>query len=244
MKKSIVRRAVVLRLLTACATAITSLMAPGVAVAPAHAAPAGFDDVEISYLPESDLITGLAITPDRRLLIANKIGHLYVYSLSANTLNSTPILDLSNSTCTDQERGLEGVAVDPAFSNNGFFYLFHTYNNGASANCLTIGGARNRVMRYTLSGNTVSNPTLVLDNIPSICSVHNGGDLQFGADNLLYVTVGDSGPCNDGYERSRALSTLAGKVLRINTDGSAPASNPWYTRQRRHRLRRDRQQRA
>ena len=76
----------------------------------------------------------------------------------------------------------------------------------------------NRVARYTLSGNTLSSPTIILDNIPSQAGNHNGGDLHFGKDGFLYVGVGDSGcdprgdsGCQDANNAAQDLSLLNGQ---------------------------------
>lgn len=84
----------------------------------------------------------------------------------------------------------------------------------------------NRVQRYELSGKsetlTMSSPEIILDNIPS-ASHHNGGRLAFGPDGLLYISTGD------GLDPSTSQDpeSLAGKILRLNPDGSIPAENPF-----------------
>ena len=115
--------------------------------------------------------------------------------------------------------GLLGLAVDPDFATNGYVYAFHP-----------AGASVNRVVRFratVTNGNTVAEsptPLIILDNIPA-SSIHNGGVLQFGPDGKLYVFVGDAeNPAN-----SQQLTSLAGKILRINTDGSAPGDNPFIS---------------
>ncbi len=83
--------------------------------------------------------------------------------------------------------GLLGVAVDPAFASNGFVYLYSSRDRG--------GECVNRVSRYTMAGNTIAASTelVLVDGIPATSGNHNGGDLKFGRDGYLYVSVGDAG---------------------------------------------------
>lgn len=186
-------------------------------VTPAAAAPvpaAGFSDVLVaSSLGQT---TAFVELPDERMFVTAKGGDLWL--LNANgTKPATPALTLSP--CTNSEQGLLGVAADPQFGSNGYLYLYYTRN--ASGSCF------NRVSRFTLSGSTV-NPAselVLIDNIPSTAGNHNGGDVQIGEDGLLYVSVGD----NANSANAQNPNNLHGKILRINLDGSVPASNPFAT---------------
>src|SRR5690349_6831642 len=83
--------------------------------------PAGFTDVSLFNVAGP---TALAFTPDGRLLVTTQGGDLRVYKNGA--LLATPALDLA-AVCTNSERGLLGVAVDPDFATNKYVYLFYTY---------------------------------------------------------------------------------------------------------------------
>src|SRR5215831_12816304 len=79
--------------------------------------PAGFTDELVTALGAP---TALAFTPDGRLLITTQTGQIRVYQNGA--LVGSPALDLSGKLCSNSERGLLGVAVDPAFASNGYVY--------------------------------------------------------------------------------------------------------------------------
>ena len=184
--------------------------------------PTGFTDATVTDV--SGNATGLALLPDGRLLIATKEGQLTV--LQGGVPSIALDLKADDLLCDDFERGLESVVADPDFANNNFIYVYysHQVNNDCAEGANTV--VRNRVARYTLSiSNTTAAPFVVLDNIPSQCGNHNGGDLHFGPqDGLLYISVGDSG-CDNS--RARYASTLSGKMLRVAKDGSIPPGNPY-----------------
>ncbi len=153
----------------------------------------------------------------------------------------------ANRLCSNSERGLLGIAVDPNFASNNYIYIYYTYNRVPNSNCPTrdfVNGPVNRVSRFVLPANNVINvnwsttpatgETVLLDNIPSFNGNHNGGDLHFGLDGLLYISVGDSAcdftntsNCQDSNSNSRHREYLSGKILRINKDGSIPNTNPY-----------------
>jgi uncharacterized repeat protein (TIGR01451 family) len=183
--------------------------------------PPNFEDTIITQFSGP---TALAFTPDRRLLITAKTGSLRVFKDGA--LLPTPALNISAQVCSDSERGLLGVAVDPAFATNQFIYLFYTFKKFGS--CPVSGSSTpvNRVSRFVLPPGNVINAAselVLVDNMPSVTGVHNAGDLQFGKDGFLYITIGDGGnrPC------SRDQSVLCAKTLRITRDGGIPPSNPF-----------------
>ena len=189
--------------------------------------PLGFDDTAVAEVASP---TALAFTPEGRLLIAAQPGLLWVYQ--NGVLSPTPALDLTGRICTDRERGLLGVAVDPGFAVTPHVYLYYT------ARLLTTGGAGscvNRVSRFVLSeGNVLSDESVLVDNIPSPTGFHNAGDLHFGKDGFLYISVGDGGcdyadptSCADLNDAARDPHVLVGKVLRITSNGEIPLDNPF-----------------
>ncbi len=200
--------------------------------AAAATAPAGFSDTVVATLPGP---TGLAWTPDGRMLVTQQAGLLRV--VRGGVLNATPALDLTARSCNNSERGVLSVVVDPAFATNRFVYLYWTHNAHATCETNTAAAPENRVARYVLGDGDVVDPaseTVIVDHIPSPNGNHNGGDMHFGADGLLYISVGDGGcqltdasRCQPLNNNSRRLDIPLGKILRVTSTGAVPASNPY-----------------
>jgi glucose/arabinose dehydrogenase len=208
-----------------------------------HAAvPAGFTDALVAS-PSSP--TDVIFTPDGRMLVTSQGGTLSVFNPQNGTLLATAITFPGTQICSNSERGLLGVAVDPAFASNGFVYLYYTHRK-PGGDCSTPAGspitsltAANRVSRFTMSGNTLAagSEVVLIDEMPSPGGNHNAGDLGFGKDGYLYITIGDGGcdyaggGCGGSNDASRDQFKLTGKILRIavNPDGSTsiPPSNPF-----------------
>ena len=194
--------------------------------------PEGFSDERVTGVPAP---TALAFTPDGRMLVTSKPGRLYVYENGQRT----QALNISSRVCATSERGLLGVAVDPDFATNGYVYLYYTYKKHGVCPDHKPASRRNpvnRVSRFVMSGDSVlkRSEVVLIDNIPSPNGNHNGGDLQFGKDGYLYVSVGDGGcdyaepeRCQYENDASRDRHILLGKVLRIKRGGGIPETNPF-----------------
>jgi glucose/arabinose dehydrogenase len=113
------------------------------------------------------------------------------------------------------EAGLLGLALDPQFAQTRYVYLYYSAR-------LPSGGAVNRVVRYRESGSRLAERVVLLDGIPA-AQIHDGGRMRFGPDGFLYVTVGDAA----NTSLAQDLGSLAGKILRIDRDGSTPRDNPF-----------------
>jgi glucose/arabinose dehydrogenase len=192
----------------------------------AAAPPPGFSDTLVTSLSSP---TALAFTPDGRLLLTQQTGQLRVYQAGALLATSALDLNIGNMICSDTERGLLGVAVDPNFAANHSIYVYYTFNkhNAPDRNSCAHNNAAtepvNRVARYALSdANVASGATVLVDNIPSPNGNHNAGDLHFGKDGFLYISVGEGGV----NANARRLDLLSGKILRVDRDGLPPPANP------------------
>src|SRR5436190_2563628 len=156
--------------------------------------------------------TVMEFAPDGRLFVAQQTGALRI--IENGVLLATPAITLSVN--SSGERGLLGIAFDPNFTTNHFIYLYYTLSSAAN----------NRISRFTMNGNTIvtGSESVVLNLDPlSSATNHNGGTIQFGPDGKLYVGVGE----NANPPNSQSLDTYHGKILRINSDGSVPAGNPF-----------------
>lgn len=112
------------------------------------------------------------------------------------------------------EGGLLGMALHPDFETNRYLYLYMTTGDG--------GGLSNRVVRYRFVDNVLSERTTIIQKIPG-AKYHDGGRIAFGPDKKLYVTTGDAGDSFSAQDRN----SLAGKILRMNDDGTIPRDNPY-----------------
>jgi glucose/arabinose dehydrogenase len=129
----------------------------------------------------------LAFLPDGSLLIAEQGGALKLFDgTSTRTLVTIPV-------CSASEMGLLGVAVDPAFTSNGFIFLYRT--KPGPGGCGSSSGRFNQVVRVTMSGGAVNPASLteLLSGIATDNGNHNGGTLRIGPDRKLWVSVGDTG---------------------------------------------------
>ena len=183
---------------------------------------------------------GLAFTPDGRMLIPLKTGKVRVYK--NGQLLQTPVLNISSRMCSGRESGLLGIALDPDFGTAGhnYVYLFYTFRKTGVCptdwNPANPNNPVNRVSRFIMSGDTInpSSEEVLIDNIPSPTGNHNAGDLSFGKDGNLYVTVGDgqcdyaqNSGCQINNDASRDQNILLGKILRITRGGGIPTTNPY-----------------
>ena len=130
------------------------------------------------------------------------------------------------------EQGLLGLAMHPNFKVNQQFFVYYSHP------------AENKsvLSRFTMSDSDPHradpNSETVLMEIDQPYQNHNGGAIEFGPDGFLYVGLGDGGDRNDPQANGQNLSSLLGKILRIDVDTRAdgkaygiPADNPFVDRQ-------------
>lgn len=187
--------------------------------------------------------TGFVFAPDGRIFVWEKAGRVRIFKNGA--VLSTPFVDISSHVNTSGDRGLLGLALDPNFETNGYVYLAYVFENGGDP---TSTAARTeRVTRVqanpnnkdvALAGETVilgSKSTLPCnsgeDCLEDDVNAHTIDHLLFGPDSKLYVSAGDGGDwrsATTGSLRAQNQNSLNGKLLRVNSDGTAPADNPFY----------------
>lgn len=174
--------------------------------------PAGFTETTVVSGLSSP--TAFAFAPDGRLFVCQQGGQLRV--VKNGVLLSTPFVSLSVD--SSGERGLLGVTFDPNFASNQYLYVYYTVSTTPRFN---------RVSRFTASGDVAASGSevliLQLDNLSSATN-HNGGAIHFGPDGKLYVAAGE----NANSANSQSFSTVLGKILRLNADGTFPSDNPFF----------------
>lgn len=150
----------------------------------------------------------------------------FIRGLRAGKIAGKPVIDLSGVVnSSGNETGLLGMALHPDFKKNGRVFLNYT----------TAQRPRTVVSEFKMStdGTLIRASERVVLEIAQPYSNHNGGDLKFGPDGYLYIGTGDGGSANDPQGHGQNLSSLLGKMLRIDIDKAkpyaVPADNPKFT---------------
>ncbi len=139
--------------------------------------------------------------PDGKMIFTERLGRVSI-------LENDKIKIVANLNVSEvSESGLLGIAVDADFAKNRFVYIYYTHENG------------NRVSRFVLN-EKLEEEYILLDSIPN-ARFHDGGRIKFGPDGKLYITTGDATVPSSAQD----INSLAGKILRMNKDGSVPADN-------------------
>lgn len=166
----------------------------------------GYSVVQVVSLPEFP--TQIRFAPDGRIFVT-ELATGRVRIVENGVLSPTVFATLPVGTAGEQ--GLLGLALDPGFAQNGYVYVFHTNPNPL----------KQRVVRYTDVNGVGTDETIIVDDLP-VGDRHVGGRIGFGADGMLYVSIGDIlNPANSQDDNS-----LAGKLLRYTPTGQIPGDNP------------------
>jgi glucose/arabinose dehydrogenase len=168
--------------------------------------------------------TNIIVLPDERIVLTEQTGKTLIFNSNGTLLNTIQLPD----NYFEEGAGLLGLAADPQFTNNHFLYLYYTYTNNNDTSNISNNGSSNsneifnKVIRAQEKNNSLVDIQTITDNIPA-SKLHNGGALKFGPDGKLYISVGDI----TESELSQNLSTPAGKILRLNPNGTIPHDNPF-----------------
>ncbi len=167
------------------------------------------DSIKVETIAENlEIPWAIDFAKDGRIFFTERVGNLRIIE---DGLVSEPIISLKVS---GTEGGLLGLALDPDFEKNHHVYLYYSYSD--------FFDIYNRVVRYTESDSKLYDEMILLDKIPG-SFWHDGGRIKFGPDGKLYITTGDAA----NYNLAQDLDSLAGKILRINSDGTIPEDNPF-----------------
>ena len=147
--------------------------------------------------------------PDGEMLITERGGSLLRIGKDKNVIIIEGVRHIG-------EGGLLGLAIHPDFISNNWIYLYFTSDIS--------GKIENRVERYKLdlNKNMIEDRKEIISGIPG-AAFHDGGRIMFGPDGYLYITTGDA----TNEELSQDVSSLAGKILRVDQNGNIPPDNPF-----------------
>ncbi|WP_316815211.1 PQQ-dependent sugar dehydrogenase [Pedobacter nyackensis] len=149
--------------------------------------------------------------PDQQLWITERGGK--ISRVNPETGAVTLLLNVPG-VVSNGEGGLLGMAINPQFATNPWVFIVYNYNSGS--------GYREKVVRYTYTGGALNSPMTLLDMIPA-SSIHNGSRLLVTSDQKLLITTGDASTAGNAQN----MTSLSGKILRINLDGTIPSDNPF-----------------
>lgn len=192
--------------------------------------------IDVETLASLDNPWGMDFLPDGRLIVTEKPGNVRIF---ADGQLSDPLKGAPTVAYLGQG-GLLDVAVDPAFSENGFIYLSYAEPDPATApedpwdqrlgpqeqaDNMLKGGA---VARAKLVGDELTDLTVIWRQDPKeIGRGHFGGRIIFAPDGKMLITSGD----RQRFDPAQDLGSTVGKIIRINADGTIPSDNPFIGRE-------------
>lgn len=147
--------------------------------------------------------------PDNFIWMTERGGKISRVNPATGTVS---LLHTITEVVANGEGGLLGMVLHPNFSITPHVFVAYNYNSG---------GYKEKIVRYTYNGTSLTNPVTVIENIAA-SSIHNGCRLLITPDLKLFISTGDA--ANQALPQN--ISSLSGKVLRLNLDGTIPSDNP------------------
>ncbi|MEL7210450.1 MAG: PQQ-dependent sugar dehydrogenase, partial [Actinomycetota bacterium] len=202
-------------------TAPSTTVPPSTTAAAPEPVPLADIALDLELVAELPSPTAMTTAPgeDGTVLVSGREGVLYAVDLSGGG-EPRPVLDFSDRVSTSGEQGFLGVATSP---DGARVYVSYTDPAGAT-----------RIDEYGIDGTTVDEGSRrEVFGLPQPFSNHNGGNIAFGPDELLYLGLGDGGAADDPDENGQDTTTLLGSMVRIDPtqQGSrsygVPEDNPF-----------------
>lgn len=167
-----------------------------------------------------------------RMFLVEEFGLIYVFPNNPQGSTKKVFLDLRNKVATFVQTGILGLAFHPNYKNNRYIYVYYVYNNAS------LTGFISRISRFTTNANNpdsaLSSSEVVMIDKPVEYPGHYGGKIAFGRDGYLYISLGDAGTGSTGGDLAQDMTSLKGKLLRIDVNipsgglnYSIPVSNPF-----------------
>jgi glucose/arabinose dehydrogenase len=189
--------------------------------------PCSSERAQVSFRPYASGLSAITyITANRaeprRLYVVEQDGRI-VYLIGGRVRGT--FLDLRDRVRSGGEQGLLSLAFSPDYARNHRFYVDYTDRHGDT-----------RVVEFrSRNGRGLKSTARQLLFVDQPYANHNGGQLEFGPDRLLYVGMGDGGSAGDPQNRAQNLSQKLGKLLKANATARRPAwriaayglRNPW-----------------
>ncbi len=180
----------------------------------------------ITGLTQPVFVTGAGVGSNR-LFVVQQPGQIRIFQ--NGSLLSTPLLDISGVsgfTHAASEQGLLGLAFDPHYATNRYFYVTYTITTGNSTFPYAV-----RLVRYQTSATdaNAADPAsaFIILTTPKKWTNHNGGMIAFGPDGYLYWGTGDGGSAGDPDNNAQNIHRLLGKMLRLDVDSTPPAGQTY-----------------
>lgn len=200
---------------------------------PSSTMPENFSPESIELVPaftqltfEQPLYLTTADDQSTNLFVVERTGKIHRFENDPEVSETALFLDLTEHISAEgTEMGLLGLAFHPEFSSNGYFYVNYTTDTGTVISRFEASSTNYQVNQGSEA---------ILMEFPQPYQNHNGGHIAFGPDGYLYISVGDGGGSGDPEGNGQDLTTIFGKLLRIDVDTQTeelpygiPTDNPF-----------------
>ena len=149
-----------------------------------------------------------------RFHVVEQRGRITSVAKNSNGANATEFLNIvDRKPFVGNEEGLLGLAFHPGVATNRLFYIYYTGHNPR----------RSIISEFKIGADDkaeIASERVVME-IPQPYENHNGGQISFGPDGFLYITLGDGGAGNDPHNNGQNMAALLGKILRIDVNTRA-----------------------